>query len=689
MAIEKINFSYPKGSLQSVFDTEEMTALELASKTSKKVDECVELVNGVEQSAIEATAVVDEMRVAQEQFITDNNDVRSQLVIDNQTFLDALSASNTTFQNDVNTSKTTFETNMNTSLTNFQNSVDGSKTTYENNMNADLLAFQGELDTAKTNYETAANNQLTTFQGQLNTEKQTFIDSANQLLIDKEAEIDTTVVNQVNTKIDTMNTDGTLGQTMATYIDPKLLVVENKVKSIEVNVVDYGAKFDGVTDDTQAFLDAIAAFPNGASIIMPKGTAIISAPIILPSNFTLRGKGIDQTILKLANNNNGSVVQVLQNKNVTVEDFTIDGNSDYQTSSSPLLYWKARYITTRNVKIVKSRTIAINASNVEYSTIENCVLKGTLSNTVISFSNDAVEYANGYNIIRNNFISEGYLDGIIYNNNNGIIDGNIIWGCGAIPTNTAGGIYSNNKTGLTIVNNIIYQNDGNGIDLLDCKNIIINGNLSKDNNSAGIMLSSCKHAVVSNNICRNNAVNPVANQNDGISILNYGDDIIITGNTCYDDKTQKTQNYGIDVGIDSKNVNISNNNCIGNMYESGIVVASNVLNVTMANNLPLANDRETYSKIDVTLATTASIALVATNTKICIVEIIDKSTRGYARFLLRSTNNEVVELEDTHNLFEVTDTGTNSCVIYNGTNYVLKNKAAATRYYSYKITYIS
>ena len=97
MAIDKINFSYPKGSLQSVFDNEALTALELASKTSKKVDECVEIVNGVEQTAIEATAIVDDMYVIQNQFVTDNSDTRAQLVNDNQEFITDLENSKEEF----------------------------------------------------------------------------------------------------------------------------------------------------------------------------------------------------------------------------------------------------------------------------------------------------------------------------------------------------------------------------------------------------------------------------------------------------------------------------------------------------------------------------------------------------------------------------------------------------------------
>jgi len=134
MSIEKINFSYPAGTLQSNFDTQEMTALELASKTSKKVDECVELVNGVEQSAIEATAIVDEMRLTQEQFATENNDIRQQLVTDNQNFIQVLNDEKDNFINGLTTSKNVFESTMTSDLNAFKSDIEDSKEIFETTM---------------------------------------------------------------------------------------------------------------------------------------------------------------------------------------------------------------------------------------------------------------------------------------------------------------------------------------------------------------------------------------------------------------------------------------------------------------------------------------------------------------------------------------------------------------------------
>lgn len=155
MAIEKINFSYPKGTLQGVFETETLTALELASKTSKKVDECIDIVNAVEQTAIEATAIVGDMRIIQEQFVTDNSDTRQQLISDNQIYLDGLTASKVEFETDLNASKTEFETNMSNAVNEIITNADAD---IETNVNAkiDNLITDGtinnliNLDTEKT-----------------------------------------------------------------------------------------------------------------------------------------------------------------------------------------------------------------------------------------------------------------------------------------------------------------------------------------------------------------------------------------------------------------------------------------------------------------------------------------------------------------------------------------------------------
>jgi hypothetical protein len=72
-----------------------------------------------------------------------------------------------------------------------------------------------------------------------------------------------------------------------------------------VNVFNYGAIADGVTDNTAAFKAAAADLTPGSILDIPAGTyafssASLANPITIPcSNVTVRGAGMNQTVLKL------------------------------------------------------------------------------------------------------------------------------------------------------------------------------------------------------------------------------------------------------------------------------------------------------------------------------------------------------------------------------------------------------
>jgi hypothetical protein len=376
MAIEKINFTYPKGTLQSVYDVDEMTALELAAKTSKKVDECVELVNGVEQSAIEATAVVDEMRIAQDQFMTENNDIRAQLVVDNQTHLDALEASNTIFQNDVTASKTTFENNMNTSLTTFQTNINASKTMFENNMNTALSEFETDLNTTKTTFE----NQIT----------QT-INDANTV----------TIPNAVNVKLDTMAGDGSLSaiindQLLSSY-ESEVADINEKFSNIPLIVEDFGAVGDGVTDDRLAIQAAIdAAFAKGGgTVLLSTKIYAVSVPPVLKSNVTLCGQGVNSVLKvttanrRIENANRASYVDV----NITIENLKIINalESSNNENDTCIDLWYVTNLTIRNVTLTNARGHGIYSRFNNNVLIENIMCIDTYTMGVaVTHGNDIV-----------------------------------------------------------------------------------------------------------------------------------------------------------------------------------------------------------------------------------------------------------------------------------------------------------
>lgn len=71
------------------------------------------------------------------------------------------------------------------------------------------------------------------------------------------------------------STDPTKGSALIGYSGRTVAKKLSDYPSIQ----DFGAKADGTTDDTQAFLDGIASMPNGGVLTVPRGNIKISAPI--------------------------------------------------------------------------------------------------------------------------------------------------------------------------------------------------------------------------------------------------------------------------------------------------------------------------------------------------------------------------------------------------------------------------
>jgi hypothetical protein len=134
--------------------------------------------------------------------------------------------------------------------------------------------------------------------------------------------------------------------------------------SFDVTDPAYGAVFDGVTDDTSAIQDALDACNSagGGAVDMPNGTAIISEPLIVYSNVTLRGQGMNVTILKTSANastavTGGAIIKELEENNgsdnLVLEGFTITGNGDTAPSGSGIILDAGvhQFFEINNVKV--------------------------------------------------------------------------------------------------------------------------------------------------------------------------------------------------------------------------------------------------------------------------------------------------------------------------------------------------
>jgi hypothetical protein len=91
----------------------------------------------------------------------------------------------------------------------------------------------------------------------------------------------------------------------------------------------YGAKGDGVTDDTAAFNSAnAAATASNGTIFVPHGTYIINPSNLNPFTASMTGESMNGTILKIIPGFNATqnLVRVVSASNVVVGNFTLDGN---------------------------------------------------------------------------------------------------------------------------------------------------------------------------------------------------------------------------------------------------------------------------------------------------------------------------------------------------------------------------
>ena len=210
-----------------------------------------------------------------------------------------------------------------------------------------------------------------------------------------------------------------------------------------VNIKDYGAIGDGVTDCSDFINNAItyAKENKRGGIYIPTGVYIIDKPIMLYDDVNVYGDG-SSSILKQKDNTEIEAVMIvnssygdqpnystrLENYNITLKDFRIDGNRQNNTTYTDSTF-------TNNNGIILKGT---HYSFISRVTIENCGRDGLV------LTNNGVDNWNGHcstnefiqvNVIRsgryNLFIGEFAEDNVFTNCNfgNSLIDNiNIIGG---------------------------------------------------------------------------------------------------------------------------------------------------------------------------------------------------------------------------------------------------------------------
>ena len=181
----------------------------------------------------------------------------------------------------------------------------------------------------------------------------------------------------------------------------------NELKSMIVDIRDYGTFGNGIYDDTLAIQTAIDETAGTKAIYLPAGTYLIESLRLKP-NTKLIGESKFTTILKANKNSNAAMIygEDLDFQHSEISNITIDGNKENQSSEVDGLRLE--------MKNIKSYEIVNNYQDL---IIQNCsgsglVLNGKAGNNLfvqMRLKNIFSHNNEGYGYVLNH-VSDSYID---------------------------------------------------------------------------------------------------------------------------------------------------------------------------------------------------------------------------------------------------------------------------------------
>ena len=312
------------------------------------------------------------------------------------------------------------------------------------------------------------------------------------------------------------------------------------------NVQNFGAKGDGITDDTAAIQSAIdaAAAAGGGQVYMPTGTYIVSGGVepsdgclMLKSNVYLYGDGMGATTVKVADGSDTKITGVIRSAygeethDFGVSNLTIDGNRDHTTGKidgwfNGYIPGQAGYDSNVTLDSVEIKDCSGYGFDPHEQTV-NMVIKNSVSHGngldgfVADFLSDStfennVAYDNdrhGFNVVTSTH-DFTMTNNVAYDNGgNGIV---VQRGSEDIPS----------PSNITITGGEVYGNGAEGVLIKMSSEVTVSGVDIHDNTSAGIRIYGSNHVEIIDNTLSNNSLgNPVPE----IIIQSYNDTLGVSG----------------------------------------------------------------------------------------------------------------------------------------------------------------
>jgi parallel beta-helix repeat protein len=292
------------------------------------------------------------------------------------------------------------------------------------------------------------------------------------------------------------------------------------------NVQNFGAKGDGITDDTaaiQAAIDAAAA-AGGGQVYVPAGTYIVSAGeepsdgcLMLKSNVHLYGDGMGETTVKVADGSDTKITGIIRSAygeethDFGISQLTIDGNRDHTTGKidgwfNGYIPGEEGYDSNVTIDSVEIKDCSGYGFDPHEQTV-NMVIKNSVSHGngldgfVADFLSDStfennVAYDNdrhGFNVVTSTH-DFTLTNNVAYDNGgNGIV---VQRGSENIPS----------PSNITITGGEVYGNGAEGVLVKLSSDVTVTGVDIHDNASAGIRIYGSNHVEIIDNTLNNNSL---------------------------------------------------------------------------------------------------------------------------------------------------------------------------------------
>lgn len=279
-------------------------------------------------------------------------------------------------------------------------------------------------------------------------------------------------------------------------------------KVTAINVLTFGAKGDGVTDDTACLQAALNAVPStGGTVFIPAGTYLVSTALTPKANTMMIGAGA-ATVLK---KNAAIAILLISNNSCSIRDLVVEGV-------------KASFTSAGNWSITGSDCF-----------ISNCVSQNA-GGQGMNFSN-AVRFRLAHSLITG---CNGHGILVQQNSTDGVITGCVVDATGATTSTTDAISLDNQGAGkqvknITITGNRLTPGGSNGFAIETLLSsgtsptaITISGNtiVLGNNCGGGVSFNDSTNSVISNNVVDVNGFTASVGGIEAVQCTN----ITITGN---------------------------------------------------------------------------------------------------------------------------------------------------------------